>query len=134
MFLASLGAFAFLGLLTSLLIPETMGRSLEDLAGEEHVDHEGKGSPSWHERLWSRLTNRQCPKEDFDEEDKSESSVFPKFNSPTVFLDQESIRTGIPDTTNNRDNAAEAEFSGPVDKRHNRRFYEDEIDLTPARS
>src|SRR4051794_1092431 len=100
-----------------------MGRSLEDLAGEEHVDNEGKIGPSWHERLWSRLTNRKGTKENFDEEDKTESSVFPRVNGPTVFSDQESIRTGIPETTTHRGKAAEPDFSGLVDKRHNGRFY-----------
>ncbi|KAK4948064.1 hypothetical protein LTR10_013118 [Elasticomyces elasticus] len=58
-----LGAFAFLGLLSSLLIPETMGHSLEKLAGEEpaalddEVDQSDFAqSKSLLERIWISCT------------------------------------------------------------------------------
>lgn len=58
-----LGGFAFLGLLSSFLIPETMGRSLENLAGEEPAaldDEEDEGvslqSKSFLERTWVSCT------------------------------------------------------------------------------
>ena len=57
-----LGAFAFLGLLCSFLIPETMNRSLEKLAGEEPTLSEGLEDEkddepkSFREYLWVSCT------------------------------------------------------------------------------
>jgi hypothetical protein len=57
-----LGAFAFLGLLCSFLIPETMNQSLEKLAGEEapfggesEEEREHQQQSLWRE-LWSACT------------------------------------------------------------------------------
>ncbi|OAP59367.1 phosphate:H+ symporter [Fonsecaea erecta] len=49
-----LGAFAFLGLLCSFLIPETMGRSLEKLAGEEPRALEGEETSEDDEEIHPR--------------------------------------------------------------------------------
>ncbi len=51
-----LGAFAFLGWLCSFLIPETMNRSLEKLAGEEPGDDEEHQPRTLRELLWVSCT------------------------------------------------------------------------------
>ncbi|KIX03121.1 uncharacterized protein Z518_06671 [Rhinocladiella mackenziei CBS 650.93] len=54
---SSLGAFAFLGLLFSFFIPETMGMSLEKLAGEEQSESDDEEIPinPWLDKLWAWL-------------------------------------------------------------------------------
>ena len=92
--------------MTSLLIPETKGRSLEDLAGEEHVERDGERGRSWYHKLWSRLGGTRGEKDEVDEEGDSGPSVYstlPKINGSHGMFDDDAIRPGIPETTGERD-------------------------------
>lgn len=90
-----------------MLIPETMGRSLEDLAGEEHEELEGHAEPLWYETLWSRLVGKRRSKENFAEEEDSGPSLFltlPKANGLSNLSDGESVGARlVPGTTDLRD-------------------------------
>ena len=57
-FWISLGAFAFFGLLISFLIPETMGMTLEMLAGEDSGDGEERAKQPWLEESWEHIRRR----------------------------------------------------------------------------
>lgn len=111
--MARLGAFAFLGWLCSFLIPETMGRSLENLAGEEPEDHEETPTGSWLEIMWVSCTPvvmwewfwyrqlRQTPTEDDGVETVAVEQISlpkPEGCSPSSEGDRLGLRSDLPET------------------------------------
>lgn len=91
-----------------------MGRSLEDLAGEEHEELEGHADPLWYETLWSRLVGQRRNKEKFEEEEDSGPSLFltlPKSNGLPNLSDGESVGAQVPGITDLRDSKQLAQNS-----------------------